>query len=480
MMARKDKANAKTPANQNASMAGDDAVQNMKKQNQGKKVKQQKTTGVELSKREIRRRRRLRSQMMAYTSLILMIAVVFFFGLWGMKQILNGFKTNSYNINTGIEPGEQANSDIENVDVSVTETPIEVVESEEQIPEIVRDELDDLVDAYLADMSLEDKIAQMFIITPESLTEIPGPATVAGAKTEAALNQIAIGGVLFQSKNFADATKAKEMVSKTYALANRPLFTTVDEAGGKTGTLSSVSSLGFPATSSFSEIGATGDPSGAYEAGTTIGNALASYGFTLNLSAVADLGTDKSFGSDPQLVSDMVSNYVRGVKSANVNVCLTHFPGTSQVNGDPSKANCYTEESLDEMRVTDFIPFKAGIDAGAEFVMVGHISDAQVTGDNTPASMSSIFITDILRNELGFRGIVITDRMDYPAISEYWTTEEATLMAVNAGADIILNPDNYKTAYNALLQAVRDGVISEDRINESLHRIYRVKLAGNQ
>lgn len=437
---------------------------------------EKKNSKGELSRKEIRRRRRIRNQTLAYSALIMVVGVVIFFGLWGTKQIMNGFKNNHYNINTGIEPENQANAEPDNTEVP--EVTIETEESEQE-EVYIRDELDDVVDAYLADMSLEEKVAQMFIITPESLTNIPGPATVAGAKTEAALNETAIGGVLFQSKNFSASDKTKEMVTKTYALGIRPLFTTAFEAGGGAGTISSVSAHGVTKTDNFATIGANQDTAAAYEAGAIIGTAMSNYGFTLNLSAVADLGTEESFGTDPALVSEMVSNYVLGVKSTGVNVCLTHFPGTSQIIGDSSKGMCYTEENIDEMRASDFLPFKAGIDAGAEFVMVGHVAASNITGDSTPASMSSVFITDLLRNELGFRGVVITDRMDYPAITEYWTTEEATLMAVNSGADIILCPDDFQVAYHALLSAVQNGTISEERINESLHRIYRVQLAGS-
>ncbi len=429
----------------------------------------------ELNRRELRRRRRHRNQVAAVSVTIVIVGSAIFFGLWGAKQIINGFHTNSYNINTGIELESQEQGDVVANDEITIDS--DIVESNEPV-EYARDELDDVVDAYLADMTLEQKVAQMFIITPEALTNIPGPATIAGSKTETALQNYSIGGVLFQNKNFSDSAKAKDMITKTYAMGSRPLFTSVFEAGGGTGAFSSSPSLGVTATDSFATIGASGDTSQAYQAGATVGGYLSSFGIMLDLSAVADLGTPESFSSDPQVAADMVSNYVTGVKTSGVNVCLTHFPGTSQATGDKTTGITCTEQTLEDMEVTDFLPFRAGIASGADFVMVGHVCALNVTGDSTPSCMSSIIVTDILRNELGFRGVIITDRMDYPAITDYWTTEQATLMAVYAGVDMILCPDDYETAYVTLLTAVQDGTIPEERINESLHRIYRVQLAG--
>lgn len=438
----------------------------------GTKAGQQ--TAAEQSRREMRRKRRKRNQVVAVTVTIVVVGCAIFFGLWGTKQIINGFHTNSYNINKGIDLENKEPAEVQISDE--LEIKSDVVESDEPV-EYVRDELDDVVDAYLADMTIEEKVAQMFIITPETLTSIPGPATIAGPKTEAALRERAIGGILFQNKNFSDSTKAKDMITKTYAMGTRPLFTAVFEAGGGTGAFSSSPSLGITMTDSFATIGESKDSSQAYQAGATIGGYLSSFGVMLDLSAVADLGTQEAFSSDPHVAADMVSNYVAGVKTSGVNVCLTHFPGTSQINGDKTTGIVTTEKTINEMEETDFLPFKAGIDSGADFVMVSHVCALNVNSDSTPACMSSTFI-DILRNEMGFRGVIITDRMDYPGITDNYSTELATLSAVMAGVDMILCPDDFERAYNALLTEVKAGKITEERIDESLHRIYRIQLAG--
>ncbi len=130
------------------------------------------------------------------------------------------------------------------------------------------------------------------------------------------------------------------------------------------------------------------------------------------------------------------------------------------------------------MRASDFVPFSAGIEAGVDFVMVSHAAAPALDEENIPSSLSKKVITDVLRGELGFEGVVITDALDMTAITEYYPPEEAAVMALEAGADMLLMPEDFEKAYNAVLAAVQDGTISEERINESLDRIYRVKCAG--
>ena len=129
------------------------------------------------------------------------------------------------------------------------------------------------------------------------------------------------------------------------------------------------------------------------------------------------------------------------------------------------------------MRSTDFIPFQKGIESGADFVMVSHVIAAAIDDSGIPSSLSEKVVTDTLRNEMGYDGIVITDALDMTAITDYYTSGEAAVMAVEAGVDMLLMPENYQEAYEAVLTAVQDGTISEERINESLTRIYRIKCA---
>ena len=137
------------------------------------------------------------------------------------------------------------------------------------------------------------------------------------------------------------------------------------------------------------------------------------------------------------------------------------------------------DKSLEELKQTELVPFISAIENGANMIMVGHISLPQVVGDNTPATMSKEVISDLLRSELGFNGVVITDAMNMGAITEYYASDEAAIRALKAGADMVLMPEDFETAYKGVIDAVKDGTISEDRINDSLKRVYRIKYADS-
>ena len=231
------------------------------------------------------------------------------------------------------------------------------------------------------------------------------------------------------------------------------------------------------------DIGAEGDTMKAYESGATIGFYLYKLGLNVDFAPVADIVADpaassigkRSFGSDPVLVGDMAAAMVTGLQENGVSSCLKHFPGIGSVSDDTHEGMAVLEKSLDDLRASEFVAFQAGIEAGADFIMVSHVSAPNVVGDNTPCSMSEEVITNLLRGELGYQGIIITDAMNMTAVTEYYTSDDAAVRALKAGADMILMPDDFEQAYQGVLNAVQEGVIAEERINESLKRIYRVK-----
>ena len=234
------------------------------------------------------------------------------------------------------------------------------------------------------------------------------------------------------------------------------------------------------------DIGASGDTQQAYEAGNTIGAYLAKLGLNLDFAPVADVLTNadnetigsRSFGSDANVVASMVPSLVEGLEANQVSACLKHFPGLGDTAEDTHDGMAVTERTLEEFQSAEFPAFKAGIDAGADFVMVSHVSAPSLAGDNTPASLSKD-VVGMLRNELEFDGVIITDALNMKAITDYYTADEAAVKAIQAGVDMLLMPENFETAYNGVLQAVQDGTISEERINESLRRIYRIKKADS-
>ena len=185
---------------------------------------------------------------------------------------------------------------------------------------------------------------------------------------------------------------------------------------------------------------------------------------------------DRSFGTDPVLVGEMTADAVAGFQDQGISACIKHFPGHGQTEGDTHEGYAYTEKTLEEMKNSDLIPFQEGIKAGTDFVMVSHISAPNALSQDLPASLSSEIITDLLRGEMGYEGIIITDAMNMGAIAENYDSAQAAVMSFQAGADMILMPEDFQAAYQGILQAVSSGTISEERLNQSVVRILETKL----
>lgn len=427
----------------------------------------------EMDRREFRRRRRVRNQIIAYVTLgffVIAIAVGATFGIRFASRYLKDKRQAA-------DLAEQLATLTEKEEPVTISEPESTAEPAEDV-----NWLDEMVDACIAEMPLEDKVAGLFIITPEALTGVD-TAIKAGDGTKDALAQYAVGGLVYFSKNISSEEQITEMLSNTALYSKYPLFLAVDEEGGEVSRVAE-SGIGVENVGNMSDIGAGGDSNQAYEAGGTIGDYLSKYGFNLDFAPVADVLTNeenttigtRSFGTDATVVSQMVTSFVTGLEEKKVSSCLKHFPGLGDTTEDTHNAMAVSERTLEQFQTEEFTVFKAGIDAGADFVMLGHVSVPGITGDNTPASLSGTVI-DLLRNELGFQGVVVTDALNMKAVAEYYTSEEAAVKAIQEGVDMLLMPENFEEAYNGLLKAVQEGTISEDRINESLRRIYRIKYA---
>ena len=430
----------------------------------------------EAERRAYRHRRRIRNQIIAYL-VILFVAVGIVAG-----GIVVGSKAASFVKQKRQAAEEKAKEEAAEQEEPEEEMVIDTPEPAEEETGEEEDILGELAESYYSEMSIENKVAGLFMVTPESITGVK-TATKAGDGTQEALNQYAVGGLIYFGQNILDKEQIMTMLSNTASMSNYPIFFAVDEEGGEVSRVAN-SKVEVTKVDDMASIGAGGDASLAADAGTTIGSYLNEIGFNVDFAPVADVAGegsalgDRSFGSDPQAVSEIVTSAVSGIEGTGVSACLKHFPGLGSTTEDTHDGRVEITKSLEEMRASDFVPFSAGIEAGADFVMVSHATAPALEEDNVPSSLSKKVITDILRGELGFEGVVITDALDMTAITEYYTTEEAAVMALEAGADMLLMPDDFEKAYNAVLAAVQDGTISEERINESLDRIYRVKCAG--
>lgn len=353
--------------------------------------------------------------------------------------------------------------------------------------ENAREENQTEVEKILESMTLEEKAAQIFFVTPEDITGVD-TATVAGDATRQALETYPVGGIVYFSKNILEPEQTRSILGNTWEYSREvmkiPVWLGVDEEGGEVARVAENPQFQVTRYESMRSIGDTGDPEQAYQAGETIASYLKDLGFNMDFAPDADVITnpqntvigDRSFGTDPSLVGEMTADAVAGFQDQGISACIKHFPGHGQTEGDTHEGYAYTEKTLEEMKNSDLIPFQEGIRAGADFVMVSHISAPNAISQDLPASLSSEFITDLLREEMGFEGIIITDAMNMGAITEHYDSAQAAVMAFEAGADMILMPEDFQAAYEGILQAVSSGTISEERLDESVTRILEIKL----
>lgn len=421
-------------------------------------------------RREERRKRRRRNQIAAYVTIIVVIALFAVGIVIGVNRLTQMAKDE-----------DAAKQNKVNAMIGTEETIAEPEPTEAVVELTPEQKLDEIVNAGIEVMPLEDKVAGLFIVTPEAITGV-GTAIQAGDGTREALSRYAVGGIVYFSKNIQSEEQLKEMIDNTQLYTKYPLFIAVDEEGGS---VSRVADAGLGTKiDSAQDIGATGDANNAYQAGTAIGGYLSGLGFNLDFAPVADINSvegsalgSRAYGSDAAAVTPFVTSMMQGIEEQKVTACLKHFPGIGSSTQDTHDGMATTDRTLEEFQANEFTVFQAGIDAGANMIMVGHLSAPALTGDNTPCSMSSVVVTDILRNEMGFKGVIISDALNMSAITQYHDSDVAAIMALRAGCDMILMPEDFEKAYNGVLQAVQDGTISEERINDSLRRIYRIKYA---
>lgn len=342
------------------------------------------------------------------------------------------------------------------------------------------------VKTLIEGMTLEEKVAQLFVIVPYALTDISN-ANAANDAYKSAFEKYPVGGFCYMGNSIVSESQVKSMITNSqqysYDRVGVPLFTCIDEEGGTVARIAN-SSIDVEKVGNMCDIGAAGDVSAAKNVGNTIGEYLSDFGFNVDFAPVSDVLSNpdnkvvqkRSFGSDSEVVSDMALSVAEGLKSKNVYATLKHFPGHGATEGDTHEGYAYTSKSLDELKKCELIPFADGIENGIDFIMVGHISLPNVIGDNTPASLSHKMITEVLRDEMGYDGIIITDALNMGAITKQYSSAEAAVKTILAGSDMILMPDDFVSAYEGVLSAVRAGTITEDRIDESLERILKIKI----
>ncbi len=363
--------------------------------------------------------------------------------------------------------------------------------ADEKEPE---NEFEKAVNDTMKKMSLREKVGQLFVVMPEVLspeivnkrvskTGIANVYSVSESMKET-YEKYPVGGFILFGGNISSGSQLKNFTSQLHALGSIRPFVYIDEEGGTVARIGNSGCINVQKYGNMQSIAETRDPANAYALGEGIGSYLNEYGIDLDFAPVADVNTNpynpvigrRAFGSEPVLAGKMVSAVISGLHSQGVGSCIKHFPGHGDTKTDTHKAYAETLKTWNEIKNCEMIPFEAGIKAGTDMVMAAHISAPKVTGDGTPATLSYTLITEKLRGELGYDGVVITDSMSMLAVADRYTPAEAAVKAIKAGVDIVLIPDCCAEAFNGIINAVNSGEISVDRINESVRRVLTMKM----
>lgn len=344
------------------------------------------------------------------------------------------------------------------------------------------------IDEIIAQMPLEDKVAQLFIVTPEVVCGYTDYTMTATDDTYVSrFNEIPVGGIIMMGANLIGEDQTKEMIAsiqtQSMERTGLPVFLCVDEEGGTVARIGGSGNFDVPVTEDMRIVGENGDVARAEEIGVTMGTYLKDLGFNVDFAPVADVLTnpenvvvyDRSFGSDPYLVSEMDAAFSDGLRSCGILSTYKHFPGHGATEADTHEGYAYTMKTWEELLDAELIPFIDGIEDEVPLIMTGHVALPSVTGDDTPASLSEVIIQEHLIDELGYKGLIVTDALEMGAIVESYSSSEAALTALRAGNDLLLMPADFESAYYGLLDAVKSGALPEERIDASLEKIIRAK-----
>lgn len=348
------------------------------------------------------------------------------------------------------------------------------------------------IDALLAEMTLRQKAGQLFVVRPDALDPSQTQDQIDDVHAEGVthvteemaqtLEEIPVGGVALFAKNIEDPQQLSAFIGELQAAGGGALFMAVDEEGGLVARLANHPAFQLPQYDSAAAVGGEGEDA-ALEMGATIGGYLKEYGFNLDFAPVADVNTDprntvigtRAFSSDPEEAARLAGAMADGLRRQGIMPTFKHFPGHGNTAEDSHSGMAVSYGTREEMAGGTWLPFaRAG---KSDCVMIGHISVPDITGDMIPATLSHTVVTDILRGELGFEGLVITDSLAMGAVTDSWTPGEAAVLALGAGCDLLLMPQGLGEAYDAVLAAVEDGTLTEARIDESVRRILECKAA---
>jgi len=344
-----------------------------------------------------------------------------------------------------------------------------------EVKKTVKPEYDPVEEA-LKTMTLEEKVGQL-VIAGFYGTDID-------SVTEKIVTEAKVGGIIFFKRNIATSTQIVTLLNSFKSLPSRiPLFLSVDEEGGSVSRLPD-DLVNLPNARSFAKRNVLNI---TYDLGFAIGYALNQYGFNLNYAPIMDVVTNtvtsaigtRSFSADPAVVSEMGMLMARGMESVHVISVVKHFPGLGNTSVDTHAGIPVLKTTLSQIKQLELVPYTYVIERNVSGIMVGHIAIAAYDR-KLPASLSYQIMTTLLRNEMGFKGVIFTDDLGMGAISVNYTQAQAAVLSILAGADVVLISHGRREPFNVvaeLKKAVLDGRLPIKRVDESVRRILKLKFS---
>jgi len=336
---------------------------------------------------------------------------------------------------------------------------------------------------YTANMTLEEQVGQLLVVGFPGTTLTPEIIDL--------IQNHHIGGIIFFSRNIQDAQQVLALTHSLQMIAKKaghryPLFIAIDQENGmvqRLGTISS-SATQFPGNMA---LGAIGSEQIAYDVAEATGRELTALGINFNLAPVVDVNNNpanpvigvRSFGEDPRQVARLAAAAVKGYRKSGVITCLKHFPGHGDTAVDSHLALPTLPYSMERLDALELVPFRSGIAAGADSVMIAHIAFPALTGDATlPATLSPAIVRELLREKLGFTGVIISDCLEMNAVSETFGVGPGAVMALLAGNDLVLISHLYtrqRAGIAAILTAIQKGVLAQDVVRQAVERVLQLK-----
>jgi len=337
--------------------------------------------------------------------------------------------------------------------------------------------VEDVVQQLLDTLSREEKVGQLFVVRPEALN---GVSELTDAM-QLALAEYPVCGIAMFSQNILSPQQIIDFNNELQGALKIPMFLAVDEEGGLVARLANSSTFDLPKFKNGFTVGSSGNPEDAFVMGKAIGAYLKEYGFNMNFAPVADVNTNpqnpvignRAFSSDPVIASQMAHAMADGLNDQGIIAVFKHFPGHGDTAQDSHFGLATIQKNIDALNNCELIPF-SNLES-TDCIMVGHISLPEVTKSNIPATFSREIVTELLINEMGFDGLVITDSMEMGAVTAQYGSGEAAVLALEAGCDIVLMPLNLKEAFTAVMDALNEGRLTDQWLNETVYKILSFK-----